>query len=145
MPPQLRQTKPGRYNVCSGIAVKECGMSVEQEIKKLRYQVKLLGEAINSQEHPIASMVIERNWGEDDVEEALDILEKYDKQLEKDGTIQGGQMERELRDRFQIGYQEVKPIILGFWRHHNFPDVCKAYAKQFECSEFHEITRGEEA
>jgi len=52
--------------------------------------------------------------------------------------------EMELRETFNIGYQTVKTIILAFFDNGQWGDVCTAYAKKFECVEFHRITRPKE-
>jgi hypothetical protein len=114
-------------------------MDVEHEIAKLKYHVKLLGDAVDWHEHPIAAMVVALDWSEDDLDKAQDIFDKYDRQVEAGGPT--GFFERELRDTFGIGYQTVKQIVLGFYHNSQFLDICCAYAKEQRVSEFREILR----
>jgi hypothetical protein len=72
-----------------------------------------------------------------------DVFDKYDRQLEATGNLNGGALEKELRDTFNIGYNEVKHIVCVFWKNEQWQDVCKSYAEQFRCSEFREILKGE--
>lgn len=117
---------------------------IEQELAKLRFHVKQLGEAIDDDEHPVTAMVIELNWSEEDLERAHDIFEKYDNQLESHGRFFEHDLEKELKDSFDIGYQTVKTIVLAFWRNHQWQGVCRAYAKQHDVSEFKEINNAGE-
>lgn len=114
---------------------------VEEELKKLRYHVKLLGEAINGRDYPITSLVVFMNWDESELDAAHDIFEEADNRLSEGKGVDWGGFERKLRDRFQIGYQTVKDIVLAFHRNHQWTQVCREYAHAYECSEFHEITR----
>jgi len=115
--------------------------NLEKELERLRYQIKLIGETLDFNRDPITSLVIEMNWDHEDLDAAHDIFEKYDNKLEKNEDFNWQLFEFELRDKFQIGYQTVKDIILSFYRNHQWVRVCKGYAKAFECSEFHEIIR----
>jgi hypothetical protein len=114
-------------------------MNVEAELAKLKYHVELLSEALPSDRTSYASLAIELNWGRDDMDRAHNIFEKHDKLLEATGRLDGVSFEHELRESFSIGYQEVKPIVLAFWDHDQWQSVCKEYASQNECVEFHGI------
>lgn len=113
-------------------------MSLEQELAKLKYRVKLLCEASGDIDSH-ASLAIELDWTADDMKSAHDIFEKFDKQLSSAGSVNGAALENELRHTFDIGYQEVKSIVCVFWKHGQWQSVCKHYAEQHRCSEFHEI------
>jgi hypothetical protein len=108
-------------------------------VQRLQFQMKLVGEALDHREHPIASLVISLNWSEQDLEAAHDIFERYDHLLEENKSPQWGQFEHELRDRFSISYQSVKWIILAFYHNGQWTSVCQEYAKAYSCAEFHEI------
>ncbi len=114
---------------------------INNKIEKLRFHINLISESIDSESHPIPVLVIGMNWSNDDLNAAHDIFEKYDKLIEEKQDINWSAFEHELRDRFGIGYQSVKSIILAFYRNHQWTDVCQRYAKAYECLEFHEITR----
>jgi hypothetical protein len=117
-------------------------MDTEQEIRKLKYHAKLLYQALGEVD-TYASLAIELDWTEADMSRAHDIFEKYDKQFQDTGNMDGGALERDLRETFNIGYQEVKHIVCVFWKSNQWPDVCKSYAEQFRCSEFREILKGQ--
>ncbi|MEJ1364540.1 MAG: hypothetical protein RPU42_05495 [Candidatus Sedimenticola sp. (ex Thyasira tokunagai)] len=114
------------------------------EIDKIKFHIKMLGEAIDSREYPIASLVISMDWDGDDLNRAHDVFEKYDNMLEAKEDINWRAFEMELRNTFDIGYQTVKSIVLAFYRNHQWTEVCSLYAKAYECLEFHEITRSKE-
>lgn len=112
-------------------------MSVELE--KIKFHIQMLGECIDSTTSPIASLVISMDWDGDDLNRAHDIFEKYDNDLENGREVNWTQFEHEIRDEFEIGYQNVKSIVLAFYRNHQWVEVCKQYASDKPCMEFHEI------
>lgn len=117
--------------------------TVEAEISKLRYQITLLANALDRKEYPVESMVLELNWSQEDLEAAEEIFEKWDESVLNGGGVD--LLEQELRDRFRIGYQTVKTIILAFWRAEQFTNVCEAYAKVHDVAEFKVIKRAVES
>jgi hypothetical protein len=115
---------------------------LEEEINKLKYQMSILVSTIDSDKYPVESLILSLNWNDDDLNAAHDIFEKYDKKLEaKEKEINWSAFEHELRDRFNIGYQTVKSIILAFYKNHQWVEVCYQYAKAFTCLEFHSLIR----
>ena len=114
---------------------------IQKQIDKLKYQLRLLGEAIDHREYPVPALVLALDWDDEDLNKAHDIFEKYDNKMEAGEEINWRSFEMELRDAFDIGYQTVKTIILAFFDNGQWQDVCTAYAKAFECVEFHRITR----
>jgi hypothetical protein len=111
---------------------------LKTEILKLKYHVKQLYQA-SGNTGSYASLVIELDWNEDDISAAQDIFEKHSQLIEKGNRLNGGELERELRDRFSIGYHEVKHIVLVFFENSQWQDVCFQYAEQFRCVEFRKI------
>ncbi|MEZ6056239.1 MAG: hypothetical protein R3C01_06000 [Planctomycetaceae bacterium] len=114
-------------------------MSIENEIQKLKYHVKLLAESLPLDTDSYASLAIERDWDSADISRAHDIFEKYDKAMAASGSLDGSGLEHELRDTFGIGYQEVKGIVCTFWNSGQWRSVCRSYADQHQCAEFHGI------
>jgi len=114
-------------------------MSAEDEIRKLKYHVKLLAESLPSEIDSYAALAIERDWDSADISRAHDIFEKHDKSTAASGSLDGSALEHELRDTFGIGYQEVKGIVCTFWDNGQWQSVCRKYAEQHECGEFHRI------
>jgi len=116
--------------------------NIEQEIEKLKYQINILSSTVDSDKYPVESLILSLNWNDNDLNDAHDIFETYDKKLEnKEEDINWKEFEDKLRDRFNIGYQTVKLIIIAFYKNHQWVEVCYQYAKAFTCVEFHSIIR----
>lgn len=116
--------------------------AIEQEIKKLKYQMGILISTIDSDKYPVESLILSLNWDDDDLNAAHDIFEKYDNKIEaKEENINWSAFEHELRDRFDLGYQTVKSIIIAFYKNHQWVEVCYQYAKAYTCMEFHSLIR----
>ena len=111
------------------------------QLKKLKYQMSLVGEALNSSEHPIATLVISMDWDDQDLDKAHDIFEKFEKIIEAGEKPNWTEFEHDFHQKFGIGYQTLKMVVLAFHRNFQWIDVCASYAKAKECMEFHEITR----
>ena len=111
------------------------------EIDKIKYHIKMLGEAIDNKENPITSLVISMDWDDETLDKAHDIFERYHKKLEAKEKIEWSQFEIDLRHTFGINYQTIKSIVLAFYREHRWTEVCIHYAREYECVEFHEITK----
>lgn len=112
-----------------------------KKVEKLQFQMRLVGESLNSKEQPIASLVISMDWNESDLDRAHDIFEKYEEILESEEQPNWTAFEAEFNKEFGIGYQTLKSIVLSFHRNYQWTHVCEVYAKAKECMEFHEITR----
>lgn len=116
--------------------------AIEQEIKKLKYQMGILISTIDSDKYPVESLILSLNWDDDDLNAAHDVFEKYDNKIEaKEENINWSAFEHELRDRFGLGYQTVKSIIIAFYKNHQWVEVCYQYAKAHTCAEFHSLIR----
>ena len=55
---------------------------LEQEISKLKYQMSILISIVDGDKYPVESLILSMNWNDDDLNNAHDIFEKYDKKLE---------------------------------------------------------------
>lgn len=125
-------------------------MSIDElaeELQKLKYQVRVLGETVDYDAHPVESLILSMDWGEGDIDRAHDIFEKYDNKLEAKEPVNWTEFEMELRTEYDTGYQTVKHIVLAFFKNHQWTNVCYGYAMSFEPTtpvEFHQITRGGE-
>ena len=119
--------------------------NIERELEKIKFHMRLIGETIDPRSYPIPFLVIEMDWDDKDLDKAHDIFEKYDNKLEKEEKVNWKEFEMELRNTFGIGYQTVKSIVLAFYRNQQWTRVCAGYAKAYECIEFHEIIRSENA
>ena len=114
---------------------------LQTEIEKIKYQISLIGSALSLDKHPIPSLVIQLGWSEKDLNDAHDIFEKYDALMQSNTSNATIGLESDLTQRFNIGYQTVKIIVLAFYKNHQWIDVCIDYAKSHDCIEFHEITK----
>lgn len=115
-------------------------------LKKLRYQVSILGETIDYKDYPIQSLIMEKDWGETDIDKAHDIFEKWDGILENGGSMKNNEFERDFSESLGIGYQGLKTIILAFYRNGQWSNVCESYVDSFGPSvsiEYHSIKRRE--
>ncbi|MCH7974847.1 MAG: DUF1878 family protein [Bacteroidetes bacterium] len=110
-----------------------------EEINKIKYHLRLLADTLYDENYPIESLVIELDWSREDLDAAHNIFEEYDKKVEKEEKINWTEFEFRIRDKFGIGYQTVKLIILAFYKNHQWTNVCKGYAKEHDVIEFKEI------
>lgn len=118
---------------------------ISKEIEKIKYQLKLLADTLDYEIHPIETLVIELDWGREDLDAAHDIFEEYDKKLENKEEVNWVEFELRLEKRFETGYQTIKYIILAFYNNHQWVNVCKGYAKEHDVVEFKEINYGKGA
>lgn len=112
---------------------------LQEEINKIKYQLQLIAGTLDSDKYPIETLVVEMDWDRKDLDAAHDIFEEFDKKLEGNEEISWIEFEHKLRDRFEIGYQTVKDIILAFYHNYQWTNVCKGYAKEHDVVEFKEI------
>ena len=112
-----------------------------KKIKRLEFQMKLVGESISSEDSPIASLVISLNWGEAELEKAHDIFEKYNNELDGGKEPNWRAFEADFKDDLGIDYQQLKLVVLSFYRNFQWTEVCMQYALKYNCVEFHSITQ----
>lgn len=111
------------------------------EIQKIKFHLALLAEALDSRDHPIPTLVISLDWGQEQLSQAHDIFQKYDNILESDEVPNWNEFENEFAEQMGIHYQRLKSIVLSFYRNHQWTDVCSGYALAKPVSEFYEILR----
>jgi len=108
---------------------------IMEELEKAKYHIKQLVNSIERKpDNAIQCMIVEMGFSEADVGKMYDILDKYDRALESGGNIDG--LEMELRSELDIGYQEVKTIIISMFENHRFVPLCREYASDNQCMEF---------
>ncbi len=100
--------------------------NLKAEIDKLKFHVSLLGEGLY-REKPTASLVIQMDWSEDDLNDAHDIFEEAFNLLDQGKEPVFEHFEKKLKDRFKINYQGIKPIVLAFYENDQWIDVCEWY------------------
>ena len=115
------------------------------ELEKIKYHIRLINDRLrlidseidlDFHSDSIASLEIEMDWSEDDLNRAHDIFERY---CGVKFRNYGYQLESALRREFGIGAGSAKEIIVAFWRSDKWVDVCVEYAKANQCVEYHEI------
>ena len=117
---------------------------IKDMVEKLQYQVSLLGQTIDHNNHPVEALVISMDWGKDDLNKAHDIFERWDKRLEKGEGMNSSEFEHEFSDNLGVSYQGLKSIVLAFYRNGQWTNVCEAYVDSFgktPALEYHSIMR----
>ncbi|MFW2082965.1 hypothetical protein ACNPQK_18590 [Acinetobacter guillouiae] len=112
-----------------------------KEIEKIKFQLSHIGLALDGEKYPIPSLIVSMDWSEQDLEDVHKIFEKYDDLIESNSNLSWGAFESDLKKRFGVTYQGIKPIIKAFYKNGQWVDVCIAYAKEHQCIEFDEITK----
>src|SRR5690606_7777755 len=117
---------------------------VEVELTKLRYHIKLLADIVDHREYPTEWLIESQNWSEEEFDQLENLFEKYENRLESGGTLQMGDtsFERELKETFGLTFHSIKTIVKAFWRDDKWIDVCRAYAKEQNTSDFKFILEG---
>lgn len=105
--------------------------AIVARLEKLEFHVKLLAESLNHTENPIASLVVNFDWSEQDLDAAHDIFEMFDKKLQESEKINWCDLEKEFNEKLNISYQGLKSVILAFNRNGQWTEVCHAYASSF--------------
>lgn len=114
--------------------------TMEEKIEKLEYQMGLLIRMVDSDNYPVESMILHFDWNDKDLNDAHDIFEEYDNKIEaKEDDIDWTAFEHELKNKFNIGYQDVKVIVNSFYKNHQWQGVCYYYAKAYTSVEFHSL------
>ncbi len=112
---------------------------LKDQVERLRFQLQLLAESLDHHAYPIQTLVIALDWGDEELTLAIDIFEKYSRQLESGEKVSWVAFEEEFQDQLNISYQALKSIILAFYRNRQWLDVCVAYAQAHDVAEFWEI------
>lgn len=105
--------------------------AIAAKLEKLEFHIKLLAESLDHTENPIASLVIDFNWSEQDLDSAHDIFEIFDKKLHEPENINWHELENEFSKKLHISYQGLKSVVLAFNRNGQWTKVCHAYASSF--------------
>ncbi len=110
-------------------------------IEKLKYHVKILGEAINYLEHPLESLIISMDWDEETLNKVHDTFEKYDELLQNNSEVSWSTFKNEIESKFGISYQSLKSVISAFYRNGMWTQVCVQYSKNQPSAELDFIIR----
>ncbi|MGP6089463.1 hypothetical protein [Antarctobacter jejuensis] len=103
----------------------------EELLRKLSYQVSILGQTIDYDKYPVESLIISFDWGRNDLDKAHDIFEKWQRKIEGGGHMSNTLFEADFERELGITYQGLKSIILAFYRNEQWTDVCESYVDSF--------------
>lgn len=98
-------------------------------LKKLQYQVSILGHAIDHSNYPVESLIMEFNWAQEDMDEVHSIFGRWDSRLSGGGQMDSGEFEADFKSGLGISYQGLKSVILAFHKNGQWKNVCVSYAK----------------
>lgn len=105
--------------------------AVIARLEKLEFHVKLLAESLNHTENPTALLVVDFNWSSQDLDSAHDIFEMFDNKIHESEKINWQDLEKEFSEKLNISCQELKSVVLAFYRNGQWTEVCHAYASSF--------------
>jgi len=101
------------------------------ELKKLRFHVEMLAGALDFDKNAFEYLVISNNWDQNDVSACHDIFEEYSKEIENSGGFDRDGFEMEFQRRLNVSDQEVKMIVVAFYRASLWWRVCVAYKNSY--------------
>lgn len=102
-----------------------------EQLKKLKFHVRLLAEAVDHASNPISALVVEFDWSESDLNKVHDIFEAYDELLSKKEEINWYGFQLEFEKKLGINYPSLKSVVLAFFRNGQWTSVCHSYAESF--------------
>jgi len=118
-------------------------VNFEKEINKIKYQLRLVSSVLDYRKFPIETMVLDFDWGKEELNIMHDIFERYDKIIENKEDLScfkyAGAFEQEFKKEFDMDYQKIKFIILALHYSHQWTRVTKIYAETNQCSEFDNV------
>ncbi len=112
---------------------------IQEQLKKLQFQVRLMGETIDFTHYPIPALAVELNWNERDLTDANKIFNDYEKRLISGKDVSWTEFNDRVCDRFHIVTSQVKSVVLAFLRNNQWLEVCKQFAEEYNIKEFQEI------
>jgi hypothetical protein len=119
---------------------------IEEAIDKLQYQVSLLRSTVDYDRNPIEALILDFDWGRGDIGKAHDIFERWEDRLGEGEAMSTAAFEQDFKRELDVSYQELKSIILAFYRNNQWTNVCSAYVDSFgkhPAVEYHSIMRRE--
>jgi len=114
---------------------------MEDTIRRLRYHVGLLSEALPTQGNELTKLIVSFNWDDEDLDDARAIFDEYQQKCEQGKQITENSIEHDFRKRFDMHYQRFKSVVLAFYANREFRDVCIQFAFHQDVLEFHPIMR----
>ncbi|WP_417453889.1 hypothetical protein [Kiloniella sp.] len=105
-------------------------MNIDDEIEKLKFQVEMLGQAVDFEKFPITSLVFEFGWNKDQLDAVYNCFEEAENLLDDDSdSFNHAWFEQLFHKSVGVGYQGLKAIVLSFYREQRYMNVCVAYVK----------------
>ena len=114
---------------------------VSKELAKLKFQVRLLGEATG--DYSIPKLVTKMDWTEEILKKVDGVFEKHNDTLFGEKWISLGAVKSELLDLLEKyhkvkDYNDFKEIVLAFYHSGEYEVICALFAitPPYTCSEF---------
>ena len=114
---------------------------ISKELAKLKFQVRLLGEAIGDSSIP--KLVIKMDWTEEILKEVYGVFKKHNDTRWEEKWIDLGRMSSELLallDKYHTvkNYDDFREIVLAFYHSGEYRVICALFATTplYACSEF---------
>lgn len=104
---------------------------MKELIEKIQFQINTIGEMIDHKKYPLIGLIISMGWGRQDLNNANDIFENWSKKLENGEALERNEFEKNFSDSLGIDYQDLKLVILSFYRDNQWTNVCEAYVDSF--------------
>lgn len=100
---------------------------LNEEIKKLKYHISILAQTVDYQSYPVESLILSMDWTQDELNDAHDIFDKWDKVLRSGGKITPSEFEWDFKEKFNLSYQSVKSVVNAFYKNDQWTNVCEAF------------------
>lgn len=105
---------------------------IEKTLEKMKFQIATIGQSIDFDRHPVEALIISMDWGKGELNLAHDVFEKWDAKLEAGEGLSSYAFEADFSDSLGLNYQEIKPVVLSFYRNGQWTNVCEAYVDSFD-------------
>jgi len=119
---------------------------LRETIKKLQYQVSVLGQTIDYERHPVEALIMSMDWGPGEIDKAHDIFERWEARIDAGEKLSKHQFENDFEMALGLSYQGLKSVVIAFWENGQWTSVCEAYVDSFDGMapiEYHRIARRE--
>lgn len=101
--------------------------AIKGELDKIHYQLTVLSRTIDSTQHPVESLILEKDWSEGELNKAYDIFEKWEGIIESGTSMSHHSFEADFKNALGVSYQGLKSVLLAFYQNGQWVSVCEAY------------------
>lgn len=103
----------------------------KSEIAKIKFQLHLLGSSIDHHSHPLESLVLSFDWSSEDLRKAEECFLEAQEAIDHNEKFTRSKFENSLKQKLDLDFQDVKSVVIAFYRGGQWVDVCKRYAESF--------------